>query len=277
MSRMPIALSWSSGKDSAWALKRLRERNDVEVVALLTTYSGAERRVPIQYTRIELVLAQARLTGLPIITAPLPNPCSNVAYESAINLALLEAQTAHEIQGVAFADIHLSDIRGYREQLLEQMGLKALFPLWGEQPLALAKEQIAGGSQAWVTAVDTTRLPSSFVGRAFNEQFLLDLPAHVDPCGEFGEFHTLVWDSPVFRKPLRLVRGQSLVQGNFVYQDFLPHVEEIDLTGDLAPAEDSAQSVVQGDPSATAVMERPAVVRPSRIDLPSLGVVHVAE
>lgn len=271
----PILMSWSSGKDSAWALHTLRQQPnpEVEVVALFTTYSSTDRRVPIQYTRIELVLAQARALGLPLVAAPLPNPCSIVDYESAVNAAMMDAMADHGVAGIAFADLHLEDIRKYREQLFGVIGLTCHFPLWGQQPLDLAQAMVTAGHKTWITAVDTSRLPASFCGRAYDAGFLADLPPGIDPCGEYGEFHTLCYGGPVFGRDLQLVRGPVMVQGSYAYQDFLPGSLEIGVEDEhLPPPDTSKLDMGEVFDPAHAHMERPAVVRPSAYNLPSVKV-----
>lgn len=218
---MSIALSWSSGKDSAWALHLLRQNAGVEVAALITTFNAAANRVAMHAVRRELVEAQARRTGLPIHGIDLPWPCSNAEYEALMSGAC-ERAARDGITAIAFGDLFLEDIRAYRERQLEPTGLKPLFPVWGIPTRALAWEMIRAGVKAKVTCVDPAKLDRSFAGRDFDASFLRDLPEPVDPCGENGEFHTFVYDSPVFSEPLRVETGEIVERDGFVFADVVP-------------------------------------------------------
>lgn len=216
-----IALSWSSGKDSAWALHLLRQNAELEVVALITTFNASANRVAMHAVRRELVEAQARCTGLPIHAIDLPWPCSNAEYEALMSGAC-ERAVRDGITAIAFGDLFLEDIRAYRERQLEPTGVKPLFPVWGIPTRALAWEMIRAGVKAKVTCVDPAKLDRSFAGREFDESFLRDLPEAVDPCGENGEFHTFVYDSPVFSQPLRVETGEIVERDGFVFADVVP-------------------------------------------------------
>lgn len=206
--RRPRALvSWSSGKDAAWALHRLEQAGQFEVAGLLTTFNGASGRVGIHEVERELVAAQAEAVGLPLLLVPLPWPCPNAVYEQALWAALAEAKADLGVTHVAFGDLFLADIRAYREALLAPTGVLPLFPLWQTPTNALAREMIAGGLRAQIVSVDTARLPAAFAGRPFDNALLADLPVGVDPCGEHGEFHTFVWDGPMFARPVTLAPG----------------------------------------------------------------------
>lgn len=215
-----VLLSWSSGKDSAWSLYRLRQDPTVEVVGLVTTLNEAFQRVAMHGTRREVVERQAALAGLPLWLVPLPWPCSNHVYEE--RMAAVCARAVSEgVDAFAFGDLFLAEIRAYREKQLAPTGLEPLFPLWEIPTDALAHEMIAGGLQARLTCVDTQQLAPSFAGRAFDLSLLRDLPAGADPCGERGEFHTCVWDGPMFTAPLELEAGEVVQREAFVYADFL--------------------------------------------------------
>ncbi len=216
-----VLMSWSSGKDAAWALYRLRERRDVEVVALMTTFHAAARRVAMHGVRQKLVELQAHAVGLPLLAVDLPNPCSNADYEVAVGAELEKAVDRYGVDAVAFGDLFLEDVRAYRESQLAPTGLEALYPLWGQPTDALAGEMIAGGIQATVSCVDPKQMPSQFAGRVFDQNLLAQLPEDVDPCGENGEFHTLVWDAPVFDVPLSVVLGEIIERDGFVFADML--------------------------------------------------------
>src|SRR5882757_6392746 len=184
-----VLLSWSSGKDSAWSLHVLRQRGECEVAGLLTTFNEVADRVAMHAVRRELVERQAAATGLPLWAVQLPWPCSNEQYE------LLMAETcakavAAGIEGIAFGDLFLEDVRAYREKQMRNTGLQPIFPLWGQPTQDLAREMIASGMRAKLTCVDTKKLDASFAGREFDENLLAALPDGVDPCGERGEFHS---------------------------------------------------------------------------------------
>ena len=217
-----VLLSWSSGKDSAWALHLLRGMPEVEVVGLLTTYNEMFDRVAMHAVRLELLHAQAEAVGLPLLTVPLPYPCSNALYEAAMQESLAEARRRFGPSHVAFGDIWLEDVRRYREQRMADSGMELMFPLWGLATRRLAEEMVAGGLQARVTCIDPRRLDRSFVGRTFDAVYLSDLPADVDPCAEQGEFHTFACDGPMFIRPVPVGVGEIVERDGFVFCDLLP-------------------------------------------------------
>lgn len=212
-------MSWSSGKDSAWALHRLRSEA-VDVVGLMTTVNTTHGRVAMHAVRRGLLQAQAAAVGLPLIEIALPWPCPNEAYEEAMAGALSRA-VAEGVDAIAFGDLFLDDIRRYREAQLAPTGLRALFPLWGEPTAALAQTLVAGGVRAVITAVDPRQAPASLAGRAW-EEVVGSLPAGVDPCGENGEFHTFVWDGPMLARPVPVTVGEVVTRDGFVFADVLP-------------------------------------------------------
>lgn len=214
-------LAWSSGKDAAWALARLRRSGEVDVVGLLTTVAAAHERVAMHGVRRELLAAQARAVGLPVLEVELPSPCSNEDYDRAMELALRAAR-AQGVTAVAFGDLYLEDVRRYREERLAGTGVAPLFPLWGSDTAALAREMLAGGARAYLACVDPRAVPASFAGRAFDRALLDELPAGVDPCGENGEFHTFAVDGPAFARPVEVVRGEVVEREGFVFADLLP-------------------------------------------------------
>jgi len=216
-----VLLSWSSGKDSAWTLHRLRTDPDVEVVGLLTTVNAAFGRVAMHATRLAIVEAQARAVGLPLHVIPLPWPCSNDVYERAMRRAIedgLQRGATH----VAFGDLFLDDIRAYRIRMLQGSGLEPLFPLWREPTAPLARRMVDAGVEAIVTCVDPRKLPASFAGRRFDHAFLDDLPDGVDPCGESGEFHTCVLAGPMFRERVHAAVGEVVERDGFCFADLVP-------------------------------------------------------
>ncbi len=218
-----VWLSWSSGKDSAWALYALRQQPDVEVVGLLTTFNESNHRVAMHGVRRELVEAQAEAAGLPLWPVFLPYPCSNEDYEQRMWAALERARQVG-ITHVAFGDLFLEDIRAYRERMMAGTGLEPLFPLWcgPAETRSLAEGMLAGGLQAVVTTVDPQHLPESWAGRSYDRQFLAELPETVDPCGERGEFHTFCWAGPMFAQALAVQVGEWVVRDGFVFVDLLP-------------------------------------------------------
>jgi uncharacterized protein (TIGR00290 family) len=216
-----IALSWSSGKDSAWALHVLRQRGDLEVVTLLTTLNSQFERVAMHGTRAELLRAQAASIGLPVLEVPLPWPCPYEAYEGAMAKACAELK-AQGIVGVAFGDLFLEDVRAYREQHMAKAGLEPLFPLWGLPTRELAEVMISSGLRAKVVTLDPKRMPTSLAGAEFDTNFLKQLPPGSDPCAERGEFHTFAYGGPMFRQPINIRVGEVVEREGFIYADLVP-------------------------------------------------------
>jgi len=220
VSRPRLLLSWSSGKDSAWALHRLRAEAAYEIAGLVTTVNERYQRVAIHAVREELLAAQAAAVGLPLWRVPLPHPCPNDAYERAMR-ALLARAAAQGVTHMAFGDLYLADVRAYRERQLEGSGVTPVFPLWGTDTGALAREMLGAGVRAVVTCVDPARLPRAVVGRPYDAAFLAGLPAGVDPCGENGEFHTFCHAGPMYAHPLPVRTGEVIERDGFVYADLL--------------------------------------------------------
>jgi uncharacterized protein (TIGR00290 family) len=214
-----ILLSWSSGKDSAWSLHVLR-RGEYEVVGLLTTFNEEAGRVAMHAVRRELVERQAAAAGLPLWAVPLPWPCSNAQYEGLMAEACAKA-VAEGIEGVAFGDLFLEDVRAYRVEQMKGTGLEPIFPVWGMPTGELAREMIAAGVRAKLTCVDTEKLDRSFVGREFDEGLLRDLPEGVDPCGERGDFHSFVYAGPMLKEVLPVSVGETVVRERFVFADLI--------------------------------------------------------
>lgn len=216
-------LSWSSGKDSAWALHVLRQQAGVEVVGLLTTFNEAADRVAMHAVRRELVEAQAVATGLPLWAVDLPWPCSNADYESRMAVAIGRARE-QGVTHMAFGDLFLEDVRDYRIRQLAGTGIEPLFPLWGTPSGTprLAGEMLDAGLQAVLTCVDPRQLPESFVGRAYDAALLAELPVGVDPCGERGEFHTFCCGGPMFSSVLAVRLGERVSRDGFCFCDVIP-------------------------------------------------------
>lgn len=220
--RTPILLSWSGGKDAAWTLHALRQRDDVEVVALLTTLTIETQRVSMQGIRRDVLHAQAAATGLPLIEAQIPLHCDNARYDAALSQALAEANARWpDLRTAAFGDLFLEDIRTYREQRCASIGWQVMTPLFGADTAQLARDMIAGGLRASLCCVDTQQLDAAFAGRDFDADLLHDLPEGCDPCGENGEFHTCVQAGPMFSQPIAVERGDTILRdGRFAFTDF---------------------------------------------------------
>jgi diphthamide synthase (EF-2-diphthine--ammonia ligase) len=200
----------------------LRQRNEVEVVGLVTTFEEAANRVTMHGVSRELVEAQARAAGLPPWPVDVPWPCPNAEYASRLRRLIAEARE-EEIGHFVFGDLYLEDIRAYRERQLAGTGILPLFPLWcaaAETP-ELARTMLAGGLRAILTCVDPRQLADRFVGREFDGDLLADLPASVDPCGERGEFHTFCYAGPMFGAPVPVRRGESLARDGFLVADLM--------------------------------------------------------
>jgi uncharacterized protein (TIGR00290 family) len=215
---MKILVSWSSGKDSAWMLHVIRRDRLGQAGALLTTINEAADRVAMHAVRTEVLRAQADAAGLPLITVPIPSPCPNEVYETAMSAAIANAK-ADGFTHVAFGDLFLEDIRRYREERMLGTGLAPLFPLWMRPTGVLAHEMLAGGLDARLTCVDPRVLPASFAGRRFDAALLADLPPGIDPCGERGEFHTCAIAGPMFDRRVEVAPGPIVERDGFVFAD----------------------------------------------------------
>lgn len=216
-----ILLSWSSGKDSAWALHILRRNPDMEVMGLFCTINREFERVAMHAVRAELVRRQAQNAGLPVQFIPIPHPCSDREY-GAIMKNFVGQVKKLGIECFAFGDIFLEDIRRYRETNLAASGIAPLFPLWGMPTAKLSQEMVGGGLRAITTCVDPKHLSAEFAGQEYNESFLQRLPADVDPCGENGEFHTFAYAGPMFQKPVKAAAGETVARAGFIFTDLLP-------------------------------------------------------
>ncbi|MBZ5603707.1 MAG: adenine nucleotide alpha hydrolase [Acidobacteriia bacterium] len=214
-----VLLSWSSGKDSAWMLHLLRQDPQIQIAGLLTTFNQQFDRVAMHAVRRKLAEAQAQAAALPLRAIPLPWPCPNERYE-AIMAEVCRAAVADGIEAIAFGDLFLADIRAYREKQLAGTRLEPLFPLWQIPTPQLARDMIRGGLRARLTCVDPRVLGREFAGREFDEKLLADLPPSVDPCGENGEFHSFVYDGPMFQNPIAIQPGEIVDRDGFVFADF---------------------------------------------------------
>ncbi|HUU43275.1 MAG TPA: diphthine--ammonia ligase [Planctomycetota bacterium] len=220
-----VVVSWSGGKDCAMVLRELL-RNGTGVSALLTTITEEYDRSSMHGVRRVLVETQADALGIPLEIVTITPDADSAQYEARMRRAL-EKQQARGINTVAIGDIFLEDLRKYREGRLAEIGMKAVFPIWGRDTRELAHAFIDLGFRAVITCVDTQVLDGSFAGREYDRGFLADLPASVDPCGENGEFHSFVWDGPIFTCPVAFTRGESVLRdGRFQFRDLLPRAKE---------------------------------------------------
>ena len=219
---VPILLSWSSGKDSAWALHILRQDPAIRIVALITTVNEAHGRVAMHAVRRQLLHEQAESIDLPLIEVPIQWPSSNTAYEQATTLALSTTAGELGVSHIAFGDLFLEDVRAYRERLYQGIGYTCLFPIWRRPTARLAREMLAAGLRARITCVDPRQLDPAWVGAEYDEHFLEHLPASVDPCGENGEFHTFAYAGPMFPRALVVQPGPTVARDGFVFADLLP-------------------------------------------------------
>jgi uncharacterized protein (TIGR00290 family) len=221
MSKRPVAIAWSGGKDSAMALAALRSDPEIEVVALVTTMTQDHDRISIHGVRRSVLEAQVAALGIALVEVPIPAAASNAIYEQALAAALAGLRRRQPaLRHLAFGDLFLADVRAYRERLLAGLDWEPLFPLWARDTSQLAAEFVERGFRAILTCVDTTQLDAEFAGRDFDAALLAALPASVDPCGENGEFHTCVHAGPIFARPLALRAGERVLRDNrFEYYD----------------------------------------------------------
>lgn len=211
-------LSWSSGKDSAWALHVLRQSDEYAVTGLFTTINTAFDRVAMHAVRVALLRQQAQAVGLPLYLIEIPYPCSNEQYAAAMSAFVARAQ-AEDVRCMAFGDLYLEDVRRYREERMQGTGIELVFPLWGKPTRALLQEMLASGLRACLTCVDPRVLPAEFAGRELTAELLAQMPDTIDPCGENGEFHTFVFAGPMFKQPLEIEMGEVVTRDGFVFAD----------------------------------------------------------
>ncbi len=224
-SKKKALLAWSSGKDSAWCLHKMRQQKDVEVVGLLTTLNDNFKRVAMHATREALLDKQAEAIGLPLWKVGLPWPCTNEIYEQKMSEAVDRAKEAG-ITHMAFGDLFLEDVRDYRIRMLKDTGLTPLFPIWCGQDATkqLAQEMLASGVEAVLTSVDPKQLDPKFAGRKYDQALLDEFPESVDHCGEKGEFHSFCYAGPIYNKPIPIQTGEVVERDGFWFADVLPGV-----------------------------------------------------
>jgi uncharacterized protein (TIGR00290 family) len=211
-------LSWSSGKDSAWALHVLRQSAEYEVTGLFTTINSEFERVAMHAVRVDLLRQQAQAVGLPLYLIEIPYTCSNEQY-AAVMTDFMSQASNEAVRYMAFGDLYLQDVRSYREERMQGSGIEPVFPLWGKPTRELLEEMLAGGLRACLTCVDPRVLPAEFAGRELTPELLQSMPSSIDPCGENGEFHSFVFDGPMFAYPLEIEMGEVVTRDGFVFAD----------------------------------------------------------
>jgi len=214
-------LSWSSGKDSAWALHSLRQDPATDLLGLFTVMNRKYDRVSMHATRMELLYRQAEAAGLPIQLIDFPDPCT-YDQSNAIMREFISQCTAKGIERIAFGDLFLEDVRLYRENQLAGTGIEAVFPLWKIPTAELAEQMFAGGMEAYLSSVDLRKLPARYAGRKWTPELLKEFQEGTDPCGENGEIHTVVVGGPMFRKAIPVTVGEIVERDGFAYADIIP-------------------------------------------------------
>ena len=219
-------LSWSTGKDCAWALHVLRQNTNVDIVGLFCTVNQMFDRVAMHGVRIELLKQQAKSVGLPLKMIQIPYPCSVSDYAHAMTLFVNDAKNAN-IECFAFGDLFLENVRKYREESLNETGITPIFPLWGMPTNELSKQMVSNGLKAVITCLDPKQIAKEFAGREYNESFLNDISENIDPCGENGEFHSFAFDGPMFQNPIEIVVGETINRDGFYFTDILSSMYNI--------------------------------------------------
>jgi uncharacterized protein (TIGR00290 family) len=214
-------LSWSSGKDSAWTLHLIRQDPEIEVVGLFTVMNQKYNRVSMHATRWEMLQQQADATGLGLQTIQLPDPCT-LEQSDAIMHQFVAESAAKGVEGIAFGDLFLEDVRQYRENQLRGTGIEPVFPLWGIPTGELAEQMLSAGVEAYVSSVDLKKLPSHFAGQKWSKALLAQFPRDCDPCGEYGEIHTVAVGGPMFQKTVSISVGEVVERNGFAYADIIP-------------------------------------------------------
>jgi uncharacterized protein (TIGR00290 family) len=214
-------LSWSSGKDSAWALYLLRQDPEVELLGLFTVINRKYNRASMHATRLEMLRRQADAIGLPLQLIYLPDPCTNDQCDAVMRQFVAES-AARGIECMAFGDLFLEDIRTYREDQLSGTGIAPMFPLWRIPTRELAERMLSAGLDAYVSSVDLEKLPAHFAGRQWSRALIAELPNDCDPCGENGEIHTVVVGGPMLRRSIPVTVGEIVERSGFAYADIIP-------------------------------------------------------
>src|SRR5439155_10213782 len=226
--KIPVVMSWSGGKDSAIALHELLQTNDYELVSLMTTVSEEYRRISHHGVRETLLEEQARAIGIPLEKVYLPSGesggCTNEVYEEVMS-RVMNSYKARGVDTVGFGDLFLEELRAWREANLSKVGMRGIFPIWKRDTTKVAHDLIRFGYKAYVSCVEG-KVGSGFVGRLYDEEFLGALPPGVDPCGENGEFHSFVFDGPIFKRPVSVRVGEIVTRDGRYYADLLPKESE---------------------------------------------------
>lgn len=220
MAPKKTVMSWSSGKDSTYALAEARKNPDFDIIALVSSSNEEFERVAVHGTRRTIAQAQAEALGLRYIDIPLPNPCTDEIYQERMGKAIKDLQ-AEGVDDWIFGDLFLEDVLAYRKSLYEPFDITLHTPLWGKDTKRLANDMLASGLEAYIVTLNPEKLPASLCGARYDEAFLANLPDDVDPCGEYGEFHTVVADGPGFAHALSFEKGEVVERGGFIYCDFL--------------------------------------------------------
>ncbi len=214
-------MSWSSGKDCAWALHKLQQNPEIDLAGLFCTVNKQSDRIVMHGVRVELLQKQANSIGLPLEIIEIPSPCSNAEYEKIMG-QFVERAKIDRIEYFAFGDLFLEDVRNYREEKLKGSGIKPIFPIWNMPTDKLSKEMIGSGLRAVITCINPKQTPREFVGREYDESFLDSLPKAIDPCGENGEFHSFVYDGPMFKEQIEILVRGIVHRDDFLFADVLP-------------------------------------------------------
>ncbi len=214
-------LSWSSGKDSAWALHTLRQDPEIDLSGLFTVVNMQYSRVSMHATRSDLLKRQAKTLGLNLQIINIPHPCDNDECD-AIMESFVKNAVKIGIECMAFGDLYLQDVREYRENQLRATGIRPLFPIWKTPTNILAEQMLSSGIEAYITCVDPQKVPKALAGRRWSESLIEELPENVDPCGENGEFHTVVVGGPMFRESIPVHIGETVEREGFVFADIIP-------------------------------------------------------
>ncbi|VAW74617.1 COG2102: Predicted ATPases of PP-loop superfamily [hydrothermal vent metagenome] len=217
-------ISWSTGKDSAWAYYKISQQSEYNVLGLFCTVNKKYARTAMHAVRIELLQMQAESIGLPLEIIEIPYPCSNADYEKIMGL-FIDKVKVKNIECFVFGDLFLEDIRAYREDQLKDTGITPVFPLWNIPTQKLAKEMIEQGLKAVVTCIDPKQIGSQYVGKIFDLEFLESLPEQTDPCGENGEFHSYVYEGPMFNHNINIEIGEVVERDGFVFADVVAKTE----------------------------------------------------
>jgi uncharacterized protein (TIGR00290 family) len=216
-----ILISWSSGKDSAWALHVLRQDPNIEIMGLFSTVNKLFDRVTMHGVRSELLKQQAESAGLPLDIIEIPYPCNNDEYVAIMKAFIITAKKKG-IEYFAFGDLFLENVRGYREALLQGTGIAPLFPIWGVSTKILSLQMVSNGLKAVITCINAGQFSQEYAGRKYNASFLEDIPNGIDPCGENGEFHTFAFDGPMFQYPIKVIPGETVHRDGAYFTDLLP-------------------------------------------------------